>query len=170
MSTAPVLSPQIIGQAENAHRPLMERILARTGTTFRQWVTLTITAAGGGIAERDQLVLRMTGALKIDRAAAATTIAELAAADLIQDLPGRGSRVRLTDAGQARYDQVRAAVDEVTARLYGGIPAADLATAGRVLALVTARANAELAEQPATGIGGPGSQARRQGRARARQS
>lgn len=109
------------------------------------------TAAGGGTADCDQLVRRMTGALKIDGAAAATTIAELTAADLIEDLPGPESRVRLTDAGQARYHQIRAAVDEVTARLYGGIPAADLATAGPVLTLARARANAELAEDPADG-------------------
>ncbi len=151
MSTTPLLSPQIIGQAEHAHRPLMDRILARTGTTFAQWVTLSSTAASGGTVGRDQLVGRMTGAQKIGWAAATTTIAELAAADLIQALPGPESRLRLTAAGQARYDQIRAAVDEVTARLYGDIPAADLAIAGRVLTLVTARANAELAEDPADG-------------------
>jgi hypothetical protein len=36
-------------------------------------------------------------------------------------------------------------VGEVTARLYGGLPEADLATAHRVLATVTERANEELA-------------------------
>ena len=40
---------------------------------------------------------------------------------------------------------IRAALDEVTARLFGGFPTEDLATAGRVLAIVTVRANAELA-------------------------
>ena len=78
MSTTPLLSPQIIGQAEHAHRPLMDRILARTGTTFAQWVTLSSTAASGGTVGRDQLVGRMTGAQKIGWAAATTTIAELA--------------------------------------------------------------------------------------------
>jgi hypothetical protein len=34
---------------------------------------------------------------------------------------------------------------DVTARLFGGFPPEDLATAGRVLAIVTTRANAELA-------------------------
>jgi hypothetical protein len=145
MSTTPALNTQVIGQAENALGALMDRVLARTDGTFRQWVALNLTAAGGGAIDRDQLVGRMTGALKIDDAVALAVIAELTAAQLLQGLPGQGSRVGLTDAGQARYHQIRAALDEITARLYGDLPADDLATAGRVLAVITARANAELA-------------------------
>ena len=51
----------------------------------------------------------------------------------------------LTDAGQRLYGQVRAAVTQTTERLWGDLPAGDLATAGRVLTIVTERANAELA-------------------------
>jgi DNA-binding MarR family transcriptional regulator len=122
----------------------MNRILARSGTTFPQWVALTKVAADGGTADRRQLIDAMTGALKIDDAAAAEALAGLAAADLLEALealPGTGSRVGLTPPGQARYREIRAAVDRVTARLYGDIPPAELATAGRVLALITARAN-----------------------------
>lgn len=146
MSTTPVLTPQVIGQAENAHKPLIDRILASTGTTFHEWVVLTITAAGDGAVDRDQLVGRMTGALKMDDAAVVASIAELTASELLEALPGEGSRVGLTDAGQARYRQIRTAIDEVTARLYGDLPADDLATAARVLTIITARANAELAD------------------------
>jgi hypothetical protein len=147
MPVTPTLSPQVIGQAENAHRPLMNRILARSGTTFLQWVALTKVAADGGTADRRQLIDAMTGGLKIDDAAAAEALAGLAAADLLEALealealPGTGSRVGLTPPGQARYREIRAAVDRVSARLYGDIPPAELATAGRVLALITARAN-----------------------------
>ena len=149
MAVAPTLSPQVIGQAENAHRPLMNRILARSGTTFPQWVALPKVAGDGGTADRRQLIDAMTGGLKIDDAAAAEALAGLAAADLLEALealealPGTGSRVGLTPPGQAphRYREIRAAVDRVTARLYGDIPPAELATAGRVLALITARAN-----------------------------
>ena len=144
MPVTPTLSPRVIGQAENAHRPLMNRILARSGTMFPQWVALTKVAADGGTADRRQLIDAITGALKIDDAAAAEALAGLAAADLLEALealPGTGSRVGLTPPGQARYREIRAAVDRVTARLYGDIPPAELATAGRVLALITARAN-----------------------------
>jgi hypothetical protein len=175
-SPAPLLSPQIIGQTENAHRPLMDRVLAGTGTTFRQWVALSIAAAagavdnsadsnnsavsnsaasnsadsdgpageGGGI-DRDHLVGRMTGALQITETEAAEALAGLAAAEFLQAVPAAGSRVVLTAAGQARYQHLRAAIDQVIDRLYGDIPPGDLATAGRVLTLITARAHAELA-------------------------
>jgi hypothetical protein len=143
--TTPTLTTQVIGQAENALGALMNRVLTTTGGTFHQWVALNLTAASGGTIDRDQLVGRMTGALKIDDAAALAAIAELTASRLLKALPGEGSRVGLTDAGQARYRQLRTAIDELTARLYGDLPADDLATAGRVLSVITARANAELA-------------------------
>jgi hypothetical protein len=53
---------------------------------------------------------------------------------------------RCLAAGQARYSQIRAAVDEVIARAYEDLPVGDLATAARVLTLVTVRLNAELAD------------------------
>jgi len=87
----------------------------------------------------------MTGALKIDDSAALAAIAELTASQLMESSPGEDSHVGLTDAGQARYQQIRAAIGEINARLYGDLPADDLATAGRVLTTITARANAELA-------------------------
>lgn len=145
MATTPTLSTQVIGQAENALGALMNRVLARTGGTFHQWVALNLTAVSGGTIDRDQLVSRMTGALKIDDAAALAAIAELTTSQLLQGLPGERARVGLTDTGQTRYRQIRTAIEEVTARLYGDLPADDLATAGRVLAVITTRANTELA-------------------------
>jgi hypothetical protein len=41
MTITPTLNPRVIGQAESAHRSILDRILARTGTTFPQWVALT---------------------------------------------------------------------------------------------------------------------------------
>lgn len=58
--------------------------------------------------------------------------------------PGVGARAGLTDPGQARFHQIRTALDEVTGRLFAELPAEDLANAGRVLAIVTARATAEV--------------------------
>jgi DNA-binding MarR family transcriptional regulator len=138
------LNPQIVGQAENAHLPLLNRALAGTGTTKNQWVALSLTTAAGGAVDRDQLVGRITGALKIDNAAAQAAITELTASALLEDLPGEGGRVGLTDTGRALFHQIRSASSAVIARAYGDIPAEDLATAARVLTLITARLNAEL--------------------------
>ena len=142
MSDYPVLSTQVIGQAESALGAILGPLLARTGTTFNQWLVLTVTAASGSAIDRDQLIERITGARKIDAHQVETAISELAAAGLVLD----ETRVGLTEAGQARYHEIRADLGDITARLFGDFPPEDLATAGRVLAIVTARANAELAD------------------------
>jgi DNA-binding MarR family transcriptional regulator len=145
MSTTPTLNGQVIGQAHYATRAVLEGLLARTGTTFHQSVALNVTADSGATIDNDQLISRMTGTLKIDGSAALATIAELTASELLEPLPGEASRVRLTDAGQALNHQIRTALNEITARLYGDLPTDDLATAGRLLTVITTRANAELA-------------------------
>jgi DNA-binding MarR family transcriptional regulator len=140
MQVYPTLSTQVIGQAESALGALLDPVLAQAETSFHQWLVLTVTAAAGGEIERGQLVAKISGARKIDGAEVGSAIDELLAADLIR---GDGT-VTLTGQGQARYSQIRRAIDEVTARLFD-FPAEDLTTAGRVLSVVTTRANAELA-------------------------
>jgi DNA-binding MarR family transcriptional regulator len=141
MSAYPVLSTQVIGQAESALGAISDPLLARTGTTFNQWLALTVTAAAGDGIDRDQLIARIAGARKIGAEQVEAAVSELAATGLALDQP----HVSLTEAGQARYREIRAALDEVTGRLFGDFPPEDLATAGRVLSIITARAHAELA-------------------------
>jgi hypothetical protein len=142
MPDYPPLSTQVIGQAESALGALLEPLLARTGITFQQWLVLTVTAASGASIERGQLVARISSARKVDGATVEAAIAELAATGAVTaDGP-----LTLTDAGQARYQSIRGALEEITSRLFD-FPAEDLATAGRVLSIVTSRANAVLAGQ-----------------------
>ena len=63
-----------------------------------------------------------------------------------RSVPGGESRVGLSEAGQGRYREIRSALEDVTARLFADFPPEDLATAGRVLTIITTRANAELAD------------------------
>jgi hypothetical protein len=142
MPDYPPLSPQVIGQAESALGALLEPLLARTGITFQQWLVLTVTAASGASIERGQLAARISNARKVDGATVQAAIADLAAAGVVTaDGP-----VTLTDAGRARYQGIRGALEEITSRLFD-FPAEDLATAGRVLSIITSRANAVLAGQ-----------------------
>jgi len=141
MPEYPPLSTQVIGQAESALGALLEPLLAETGTTFGQWLVLTVTAASGGI-DRGQLVTRIGDARKVAGPAVDATIAELAGGGLVT----ADGLVALTETGQARYHRIRGALEEITARLFD-FPAEDLATAGRVLSIVTSRANALLAGQ-----------------------
>ncbi|WP_327326998.1 hypothetical protein OG735_34145 [Streptomyces sp. NBC_01210] len=144
MSTAPTLNGQVIGQAHYATRAVLERLVAGTGATFHQVVALNATADSGAAMDRDRLVLRMTSTLKIDESTALAAIADLTASKLVETLPGDESRIRLTDAGRALQDRISIATAGITERLYGDLPAEDLAAASRVLTAVTARANAEL--------------------------
>jgi DNA-binding MarR family transcriptional regulator len=142
MSDYPPLSTQVIGQAESALGALLEPLLADAGITFQQWLVLTVTAASGGRTDRGQLVGRISGARKVDGTAVESAIAELAAAGLATAT----GPLALTDSGRNVYQRVRGAVEELNAELFA-FPSEDLATAGRVLSVVTARANAVLARQ-----------------------
>jgi hypothetical protein len=144
-TTTPTFSPAVLGQTEKALTAILDRQLAGTGLTERHWITLTLTVVGGGVVERDQLVGRVAGGLKVDEAEAQSLIDELGAARLVQAPDGEGSLVKLTDSGQLLHTQIRAAVTQITERMWGDLPAEDLATAGRVLSIVLDRANAELA-------------------------
>jgi DNA-binding MarR family transcriptional regulator len=140
-SPAPMLNPQITGKAERALGAILERLLARTGTSFPQWTVLAVTAAKGGSIGRGQLVAAIADG-KIPESAVLTAISELAAAQLLETGPEQ--QVQLTETGRARHRQIQTAVTEITSRVFD-FPADDLATAGRVLTTVASRASAELA-------------------------
>jgi DNA-binding MarR family transcriptional regulator len=143
-STTPAFGAQILGQTEKALNAILDRQLAGTGLTEPDWITLTLTAASGGTLGRDQLASQLAGALKVSPATAQARIADLAAAQLLQTGGGDEPMVTLTDAGRQLQGGIRAAVTEITQRMWGDLPAGDLVTAGRVLSVVLARANAEL--------------------------
>jgi DNA-binding MarR family transcriptional regulator len=142
-SGTPSFGTQILGQTEKTLNAILDRQLAGTGLTEPQWVTLAVTAMSDGSVEGDELVGRVAGALKVSEPEAQARIAELAVDGLLQF--DEGSPVKLTDAGRQLHGQIRAAVGEITERLWGDLPAADLATAASVLSIVLARATTELA-------------------------
>jgi DNA-binding MarR family transcriptional regulator len=140
MPDYPPLSTQVIGQTESALGALLEPLLAGTDITFHQWLVLTVTAASGGSSDRGRLIARISDARKLDGTTVEAAIAELTATGLVT----ADGLVALTDAGRTRYHSIRGALEEITARLFD-FPSEDLATAGRVLSIVTSRANALLA-------------------------
>ncbi|MBB6348478.1 hypothetical protein ACWGH8_21150 [Nonomuraea muscovyensis] len=142
-TTTPItLNPQILGQAENAHRALLERALTGTGLTYRHWVTLKITAVSGPAVQHEQLAARAAGALKIDAQVAGESIAHLATSALLEVHSGT---VDLTARGHDLYQRLSTAIGQTISRLYSEVSAEDLQVAGRVLAAITARVDAELA-------------------------
>ena len=145
MSPAPEVGTQLIGQTEKTLNAILDRLLAGSGLDESQWITLTVTVMNNGSLPADQLVSRVAGALKVREAEARTRIDQLAVALLLHAPQAEGSPVTVTEAGRDLHAGIRAQVAEITQRLWGDVPATDLATAARVLGLVLDRANAELA-------------------------
>jgi DNA-binding MarR family transcriptional regulator len=141
-TTAPVADARALGLAHYAARAVLESVLDRHGATFQQQITLRLAVVAEEPVEHDALVSQVVGSLKVDAGDARGVIAQLAARGLVTV---DGSVVRVTDAGRDFHTRVSAETGEISARIWGGIPAEDLAAAGRVLATVTERADAELA-------------------------
>ncbi|MFD5405271.1 MarR family transcriptional regulator [Streptomyces griseorubiginosus] len=144
MSTAPpLLNPRVIALAHYAARGILEHVLARHGLTFQQSVTLRLAAVAEGPVERQHLVDGVVGSLKIGTAEAQAAVDELITAGALA--ARQPSQVRITDAGRQLYETTSAETAPLSARVYDGIPEEELAVAGRVLSLITERANRELA-------------------------
>ncbi|MGV9316347.1 MarR family transcriptional regulator [Streptomyces sp. NPDC003691] len=143
-TTAPAADARVLGLAHYAARGVLEQVLARHGMTFLQQMVLrtavTAEAAGESTAV-DSLVTRVQGFLKAGPADVRAAVGELLARRL---LAADGPHAVPTDKGRELLAAAGAEVAPYSARIWGGIPAGDLAAAGRVLALVTERANAEL--------------------------
>ncbi|RSS43475.1 MarR family transcriptional regulator [Streptomyces sp. WAC08241] len=131
-----------LGLAHYAARGVLEHVLARHGVTFHQQVALRAAVTAETPQTRDGLVALVRGSLKADPDGIRATLDDLLAERL---LVADGPHLRPTDAGRDLLAAVAAETAPVSARIWGGIPAEDLAAAGRVLALVTERADAELA-------------------------
>ncbi|QYX75747.1 MarR family winged helix-turn-helix transcriptional regulator [Streptomyces akebiae] len=144
-TTAPVLNSRVLGLAHYAARAVLEKVLAGHGLTFQQSVTLRLVALADEPVEREALVDRIVDSLKVEKARIRSVVEELVAAELVETDPARPSRLRITDAGRESHTRSTAETAPISARIYAGIPAEDLATAGRTLTLITERANTELA-------------------------
>ncbi|MFF4545114.1 MarR family transcriptional regulator [Streptomyces sp. NPDC001435] len=142
-TSAPVVDGRVVALAHYAARAVLERILSAYDVTFQQFITLRLAAVADGPVERDALVDGVTGAVKVDASDVYVTLDELITAGLLTE--EEPSRMRITDAGRELYAKGSAETAAAAARIYDGIPEEDRAVAGRVLTLVTERANAELA-------------------------
>ncbi|MEU5426228.1 MarR family transcriptional regulator [Streptomyces olivoreticuli] len=141
-TTAPVADARALGLAHYAARGVLEHVLAWHGVTFQQQVALRAAITTNAPRTPDDLIAQVQGSLKADPADIRATLDELLVRQL---LITDGTHLRPTDAGRELLAAVGAETAPITARVWGGIPAEDLAAAGRVLALVAERANAELA-------------------------
>ena len=144
-TTAPLLNSRVIGLAHYAARAVLEKVLAEHGLTFQQSVALRVVAVADEPVDRERVVDTVVDSLKAEKAGIRSVVEELVAAKLVEADPARPSRLRITDAGRHAHSGSTAEVAPISARIYAGIPAEELAAAGRALTLITERADAELA-------------------------
>jgi hypothetical protein len=135
MSDYPALTPRVIGETEKTLNAFLGRLLAGTEVTEPQWVLVSVAVTGGGSITPQQAAF----ALKITEPQARDQLGQLTAAGYLTG----GNTV--TQRARDLFAQVRNATHEITERLWGDLPAEDLATTGRVLSIITERASTELA-------------------------
>ena len=145
MSVTPTFTPQLLGQTEKALNAILSKQLAGPGLTEPQWVTLTLTAMGGGSLDRDELIGRVAGALKVGDAEVQERIDELIGGGLLEVSGTELPLIMITDAGQELHSRIRSTVTEITERMWGDLPTDELESAARVLSTVLQRADRELA-------------------------
>lgn len=139
MTTAPVADARVLGLAHYAARAVLENVLAGHDITFQEQIVLRAATADAPQTLED-VVTEARVSIKADPADIRATLERLLAKQL---LVTEGARLCLTDEGHRLLAAVAAEVAPLSARIWEGIPDEDLAAAGRVLALVTERANAE---------------------------
>ncbi|MFI8824447.1 MarR family transcriptional regulator [Streptomyces sp. NPDC053431] len=141
-ATAPLADARALGLAHYAARGVLEVVLARHGATFQQQIALRAAVTAETPLTPEELVAQVRGSLKADPEDIRATLDVLTAGRLLVE---DGAHLRPTDAGRELLATIGAATAPVSARIWGGISVEDLAAAGRVLALVTERADAEFA-------------------------
>jgi hypothetical protein len=143
MVDQPTLTAPIIGQTENALRALLIRALHGPGLDYYQWAALRVVSTSTPPLGQKHLREQLQDGLKIDPSIADDVIDSLATRRL---LFVSAESVTTTDEGSNLYQRLDGEVRGISAQVWEGINATDLAAAYRVHLVVTERANTLLAE------------------------
>jgi hypothetical protein len=141
VQTPTAFGPSLIGQTEKALDAILVRELTGTGLSPAGWVVLKLAGSAGGHLGRQDLIDLAKVQAKFDPEKSAVEIEGLLSLGMLE---ADGGDVLLTPAARELQARVVGTTDEIRDRLWGDLPAADLATAGRVMGTVLSRANAEL--------------------------
>ncbi|MEU6237172.1 MarR family transcriptional regulator [Kitasatospora sp. NPDC047058] len=138
-TTAPLADAPVLALAQAIHG-VLRHVLARHGVTFRQQVVLRAAVTADAPQTPDEILTRIRRSLRVDPADIRATVGELLAKQLLTE---DGAHLLPTDAGRELLAAVGAETAPIAAHILASTPAEDLAAAGRVLALVTERADAQ---------------------------
>lgn len=127
-----------IGQASRKWRKRLNARLKHTGLSEARWVTLLRLSLLGPIAQGDlaeQIGIQGPTLVRLLDALEKQQLIERRASDGDR----RVKRIHLTRKAQPALARITAISDQLRVELLAGIPAADLATAHRVLRIITDR-------------------------------
>jgi DNA-binding MarR family transcriptional regulator len=140
----PALTGQDVAEAQGALRAVLEKVLAKTGTTGNSYVILRVLAVRGPVESPAAFHDYLAGQrqLGLDRSDVAALLGELEADGLISGSPADGpGPVQLTDHGAALYASLVQSVTPVTKQVFAGLDSGDLTVAHRVLTKLTQQAD-----------------------------
>lgn len=139
----PTFGPRLIGETEKSLNAILDRHLSADGLTEQHWITLSFAAMSSDPVCASELAKEIASRAKFTEDDVRARISELVDSRLLSDCGSSG--VSISDAGERLYGRILDANIDVTKRLWGDLPAEDLATTARVLTTVLERADAELA-------------------------
>lgn|SRR5512146_1293867 len=150
MPQPPILTGQVIAEAEGALTRLLEHSLAATGVSRQEYIVLRVLALRGPYASARDLhdYLASQPQVGLTAEAAVQLVASLEAQGLARGTaPGSPGPAEATPEGEARLAQLTEAVAPRTRALFAGLDPDELAIARNVLAQLTTRAT-ELTSRP----------------------
>jgi DNA-binding MarR family transcriptional regulator len=145
MSKDLAFGTQLLGQVEKTLNAILGRLLAGSGMTEPQWVALNVVLAAGEPLVPADAVQRVAAALKVDLDTARGCLDALEARGFLATSSDAAGDTEVNANGRAFHAAVRARVEELTGRLWGDVPADELAVAADVLNTVLRRSSNELA-------------------------
>ncbi len=138
----PTFEPRLVGETEKTLNRILDQHLSPYGLTEQHWITLSFAAMSDDPKHVNKLARGVASRAKFTEDDVRACIFELIDAQLLSDCGSAG--VSISEAGERLHARILDANSDVTKRLWGDLPAEDLATTARVLATVLERANAEL--------------------------
>jgi hypothetical protein len=133
---------QLIGRTEKTLGALLDRILTDSGLSEAEYVAMRICSELIG-SQRAEVEAQLAAVFRRGDDHASALLDRLASAEVIDCDALRP--LQLTATGLALRDRIARETDMITERLWGDLPAGDLAVAARVLSTVLRRAALEKA-------------------------
>lgn len=133
--------PKVIGATENALRANLLQVLGRAGLTMEDWIALQLTCNSSDGPTRDEVLVGLRSAAKVEADAAVQTLRSLEADGWLR---AEGDRMRLGERGARDFPALREESARRTRAFVEGITEEEHAIVERVLRSIATRASEEL--------------------------